>query len=126
MNKTELLEARKERIFRAVALERPDRTPVILEYAAFAAKMTNMHLSEFVSDGNRSVRAMIQTFHRVGGADAINYGGGSSAAGLAFLWMSKVKMPGIDLPEDELWQVDETELMKPEDYDRILVEGLPF
>jgi uroporphyrinogen-III decarboxylase len=125
MNKTELLKARKERILKAIALERPDRTPVILEYAAFAAKVTKMRMSEFVNDANRSVRAMIQTFHMVGGADAINYGGGSNVLGLSFLWMSKVKIPGIDLPEDELWQVDEAELMKPEDYDRILVEGWP-
>lgn len=32
-------------------------------------------------------------------------------------------MPGVDLPHDEIWQVVETELMQPEDYDRILEMG---
>jgi hypothetical protein len=125
VDKAELLKERKDRIFKAVALERPDRIPVILEYSAFAAKMTKMPLSEFVKDSKGSVKAMIQTFKMIGEADAINYGGVSSILGLACLWMSKVKVPGVDLPEDELWQVDEAERMEPEDYERILVEGWP-
>lgn len=32
-------------------------------------------------------------------------------------------MPGRDLPEDEVWQVDEQELMKIEDYDIIIDKG---
>ena len=36
-----------------------------------------------------------------------------------------MKVPGIDLPADDMWQVVETELMKVEDYDRILEIGWP-
>jgi len=32
---------------------------------------------------------------------------------------------GVDLAYDEMWQMDETELMKPEDYDRILESDWP-
>ena len=124
MGKATLLKERKDRILKAIALEKPDRTPVILEYAAFAAKVTHMPISDFVSDVNNSIKAMIQAFHIVGEADAINYGA-FCVSGLAYVWMSKVKVPGVDLPEHEIWQVAEAELMKPEDYDRIVAEGWP-
>ena len=54
---------------------------------------------------------MIRAFHLVGGADAINYGAYSPYS-LCYLWMSKVKVPGVDLPDDAMWQVVERELNK--------------
>jgi hypothetical protein len=39
--------------------------------------------------------------------------------------MAKVRVPGVDLPENEMWQVVETELMMPADYDQILQKGWP-
>ena len=39
--------------------------------------------------------------------------------------MSKVAVPGLDLPGDEMWQVVETELMTRGDYDRLLDMGWP-
>ena len=38
---------------------------------------------------------------------------------------SKVRVPGVDLAEDDMWQVVETELMMREDYDRLLHMGWP-
>jgi uroporphyrinogen-III decarboxylase len=37
-------------------------------------------------------------------------------------WLSNVKVPGVELPPDELWQVEEAETMKVDDYKKI-VEG---
>ncbi|HAM14977.1 MAG TPA: hypothetical protein DCP91_03790 [Eggerthellaceae bacterium] len=42
---------------------------------------------------------------------------------LSLLWLSKVKVPGQELGRNELWQVDELELIEQEDYDRILEMG---
>lgn len=67
---------------------------------------------------------MIRAFQMVGEADAINYGL-YTPYGLSYLWMSKVKVPGVDLPEDAACQVVESELMVTEDYDQILSEGWP-
>jgi uroporphyrinogen-III decarboxylase len=39
--------------------------------------------------------------------------------------MTKVRVPGVDLPPDALWQVEEKELMTREDYGRILEQGWP-
>ena len=42
------------------------------------------------------------------------------------MWMTRVKRPGYDgLGPDEPWQVEESGLMTPEDYDTILEVGWP-
>ena len=124
MTPAQLLEERQARIMKAVALEKPDRTPVVLEYAGFAAAVTGTPLSEFLGSLARSVEVMIEAFHLAEGADAVDYGAYSAYA-LCYLWMSKVKVPGVDLPAGAAFQVVESELMKAEDYDSILSEGWP-
>jgi hypothetical protein len=57
-------------------------------------------------------------------ADAINYGS-FDPYGLCFIFGSKIRVAGVDLPETGDWQVVEKELMTEEDYDRILEEGWP-
>ena len=65
---------------------------------------------------------MIEAYRRVGDADAINYGSFSPYL-LSHSFGAKVRVPGVDLPPDQLWQVVETELMTREDYDFILDIG---
>ena len=74
MNEAELFAQRQTRMFRAVALEKPDRVPVVLEYAGFAASITGTPLSEFLGSIARSVEVMIEAFNAVGNADGIDYG----------------------------------------------------
>jgi hypothetical protein len=115
------------RIKKTVALEAPDRVPVVLEYAGFAARVTQTPYSEFLLDLKRSAEVMIEAYRmvgEVGEADAMNYGRFSPYA-LAYLWLSRVRVPGVDLPADEPYQVVETESMTRDDYDRILEEGWP-
>jgi len=47
----------------------------------------------------------------------------SDPALLSYQWLSRVKLPGVDLPDDEQWQVQELELLQPDDYQRIVDEG---
>jgi hypothetical protein len=124
MNPELLLKKRLSRIQRAVALEAPDRTPVILEYAGFAAHVTDTPMAEFLSSPSRNLEIMMRAFERIGDGDAVNYGS-FWPYGLCYAFMSKVRVPGVDLPENVMWQVAETELMLPEDYDRILKLGWP-
>lgn len=119
-----LREERTARILRTVAMERPDRTPVVLEFAGFAATVTGNPMTAFLASVSASVDMMIQAFRLIGPADAVDYGAYSPYA-LCSLWMSKVKVPGVDLPPDAALQVAEAELMTPEDYDRILSRGWP-
>jgi uroporphyrinogen-III decarboxylase len=122
MDVASIFEERKTRILRAVSFERPDRVPVVLEYAGFAALVTDTPMAEFVSTPASVTQTMIEAFRRVGGGDAINYGS-FSPYGLSYSFGAKVRVPGIDLPPDEIWQVLESELMTREDYDRILDIG---
>ena len=60
-----------------------------------------------------------------GAADAINYGSFSPFS-LSDIWLSKVSVPGLDLPEDASNQVVEKELMTTDDYDVIIIGGHEF
>lgn len=113
---------RKKRILDAVQLKKPDRIPVVLEYSSFAAHVTHTTFSEFISTPAKATDTMIKAFRLIGDGDAINYGSFSPYR-LCYLFGSKVRVPGVELPSNEMWQVVETELMREEDYDRILEIG---
>jgi hypothetical protein len=120
----DLYNQRLTRILKAVALEEPDRTPVVLEYSGFAAYVTQTPMAAFLRSPKTNVDAMIQAFHIVGESDAINYGA-FWPYGLCYDFMARVRVPGVDLPKNEMWQVVETELIGRNDYDRILDLGWP-
>lgn len=122
MNQEVTLKQRMIRIQEAIALRRPDRIPVVLEYAGFAAHATGIPMAEFLSSPKTATRTMIQAYHLIGDGDAINYGS-FSAYGLSYLFGAKVRVPGVELPPNEMWQVVEKEIMSREDYDRILDVG---
>ena len=124
MPQTYLLEHRLKRILKAVALEKPDRTPVVLQYSGFAAYVTNTPMAEYLSTPLKATETMIRAYQLVGDGDAVNYGS-FSPYGLCYLFGSKVKVPGIELADNEMWQVLETEIMTLQDYDRILEMGWP-
>jgi hypothetical protein len=127
MGTGQLLTERLERIKKAVALEAPDRVPVVLGYAGFAARVTRTPYPEFLLDSRRSLEVMMDAYRMVGEvaeAGAVNYGRFSPYL-LAYQWLSKVRVPGVDLPTDEPYQVVETQSMTRDDYDRILEEGWP-
>ena len=122
MSNKALYNERLTRILKAVALEQPDRTPVVLEYSGFAAYATRTPMAAFLKSPQTNIDTMIKAFELVGDGDAINYGA-FWPYGLCYDFMSRVRVPGVDLPENEMWQVTETRLMDRNDYDRILQHG---
>ena len=124
MSSSNLYRQRLNRILTAVDLKKPDRTPVVLEYSGFAAYVTKTQMAEFLRSPTTTLETMIQAFGMVGDADAINYGS-FWPYGLCYDYMSEVRVPGVDLPEDDMWQVVESELMTRDDYDLILRTGWP-
>ncbi len=124
MSKKVQYQKRLNRILRTVALEKPDRIPVVLEYAGFAAHVTQTPMAEFLGDPEKNLQTMIEAYRMVGGGDAINYGS-FWPYNLCYDFMAKVSVPGVDLPENEMWQVVEKELMTRDDYDRIVDLGWP-
>jgi hypothetical protein len=79
-------------------------------------------MAEFVRSPKNATETMIQAYRLIGGGDAMNYGS-FYPYWLCYSFGAEVKIPGIDLPENEIWQVLETEVMSLEDYDRILDRG---
>lgn len=124
MNNFDLYHERLTRILKAVALEAPDRVPVVLEYSGFAAYVTRTQMAEFLRSPKKNLDTMIQAYRLVGDGDAINYGT-FWPYGLCYDFMSRVAVPGVDLPDHEMWQVVESALMQREDYDRLLGMGWP-
>ena len=55
MSTEDLYNQRLERILKAVALEKPDRTPVVLEYSGFAAYVTHTPMAEFLRSPKTNV-----------------------------------------------------------------------
>jgi len=112
------------RILDAVALREPDRVPVVLEYSGFAALATGIPMAEFLRSPQNALEAMIGAYRLIGGGDAVNYGT-FWPYGLCYDYMAKVRVPGVDLPPDGMWQVVESELLQRSDYRRILEVGWP-
>ncbi|MHB1475240.1 MAG: uroporphyrinogen decarboxylase family protein, partial [Dermatophilaceae bacterium] len=118
----ELYEQRIARIAAAVALEKPDRVPVIPLGDAFAANVMGVSLAEFCTNPEVAYPTIIEAFTSLGDIDGIQHAS-YSVSSLSTMWLSKVLWPGRDLPEDALWQVAEAELMTVDDYDAIAADG---
>ncbi|OGL17215.1 MAG: hypothetical protein A3K12_06655 [Candidatus Rokubacteria bacterium RIFCSPLOWO2_12_FULL_71_19] len=121
-----LYQERAERIRRAMALEPVDRLPVIYMGTAFSPRYTGMSIARFCADPQARVDATLAAMERLGDLDGINaVPAGRITPALSRMWLSRVAVPGRELPEDSLWQVDEAEVMTIEDYEVIVREGWP-
>jgi hypothetical protein len=112
----------EKRIRDAVALREPDRVPVVPNGPAWPGRAMGVKMSEIATNPPVSTKAIVDAYTGLGSIEGIQ-SPAYHVCTLSIQWLSRVKVPGRDLPEDELWQVDETELMKLEDYDAIVDEG---
>lgn len=118
-----ILEERKQRIEAAVALESVERTPIIAGNSACNASFCNVKLADYVSDMELNVTCNIKGFEMCGDMEGSQIRTVSPEI-LPSMWLSRIKVPGRELFDNELWQVCEAELVKQEDYDIILEEGV--
>ncbi len=124
MSNEALYQERLNLIKKAIACEPVDRVPIAFLGPAFAPRYMGMSMARFIEDGEAAMHVTPDALDKLGGFDAIN----SAVVGrfsviLTTLWLSRIKVPGRDLPPDSLWQVDEAEVMTPEDYDFIAENG---
>ena len=112
----------ERRIRDAVALKTPDRVPVVPVGDAFAAHVAGVKVSEFCTDPVVAYKTMVEVFTGLGELDGIQHAGYNVNL-LSIIWLSKVKIPGRDLGENDDWQVQESEVMTEADYDAIIDEG---
>jgi len=123
MDNTALYQERFNRIKKVIALEPVDRVPIVLQGSAFSARHYGMTMEEYCRKSNASLVTNLKTTADYGFDGANLAGGGRITALLTPMWLSRVGVPGKDLPADSLWQVREAEVMTIEDYDTILKTG---
>jgi uroporphyrinogen-III decarboxylase len=94
----------------------------------FAPRYMGMTIAQFCADPDDCAEVTFGTMDRLGADvfDAVNaLPCGRIGPALTSLWLSRIAIPGRDLPEDGLWQVLEHEVMTLDDYDTILDVGWP-
>jgi uroporphyrinogen-III decarboxylase len=101
-----------------------NRIAVIYMGFAFAPRYMGMSIAKFCADAEAACDITIAAMDRLGGPDGINSVAFSRITpGTTALWLSRVAVPGKDLPADSLWQVLEKEVMTQADYDLIIEKG---
>jgi len=121
-----LFEERLNRLNKAIRWEPVDRAPVVFMALAFAPLYSGMPLSRYVKDGDAALDANLEAADRLGDFDGFNaFPGWIVPYDLTASWLSRIALPGDELPENTLWQVREAEVMTLGDYDVILEHGWP-
>jgi hypothetical protein len=119
---TELYQRHEQRIRDAVTLKKPDRIPVVPNGPAWPGRALGVPISEIATNPLISRQTIVDAYVGLGEIDGIQ-SPAYHVCTLSIQWLSRVKRPGRELPRDELWQVDEAEIMKLEDYDKIVDQG---
>jgi len=117
----------EERVWAAVRLEKPDRVPShILATAAFT-KTVGGTVGDLYTNEDKSWAAMDKVWNYTGGWDMMIVVAGMSTGAWklasALGMLVKLRLPGVDLPDDYTIQAVEEEVLKPEDYDTICEIG---
>jgi hypothetical protein len=124
MNKEALYQERLARIKNVINLEPVDRIPVIQNASAFGPRYMGMSMAEYCADPEASLDVTIASMDKLGRLDGINAAlAGRITPMLSTLWLSRIAVPGRDLPPDSLYQVREAEVMTTADYDVIINKG---
>jgi uroporphyrinogen-III decarboxylase len=120
----QLYQERQNRIKKAINLEPVDRVPVVFEGMAFAPRYLGMSIADFCNDPEAPVYTALDTMDKIGGFDGINAAvAGRTTILIAASWLSRVNIPGRQLPPDTVWQIQEAEVMTTNDYDTIINKG---
>jgi len=127
MDNKQLSEQRLDRIMKAVRHEKPDRTPLqLIGNIAFLKYVDpESKIVDYVRDPVGCMKKVIAGFGHLKNIDAIN-GAGIWAPTVGAFWLSKSKIPGRELGDDDLWQIDEQPFMTREDYDVIIDKGFKW
>ena len=113
---------RMGRIQTAIHCGTPDRVPLSLVLDTFACNTVGVKYSEFCADLDVAGQTMLAATEKLGDVDSVQWATYAPAV-LGMLWLAPMKLPGRDLPEDSLWQLDEQVRIQAEDYDRIVEMG---
>lgn len=123
-NKTDLWKERNARLRNAINYEPVDRIPLLFQGTAWLPVFQGIPLSRYCTEPDVALSSTLDALDALGDIDGVNMQvSGILPVRLASIWLSRVEIPGRELPPDTLWQVHEAEVMKVEDYDIILNKG---
>lgn len=103
------------RIQAAIALERTDRIPVAPWLGLYAATYTGLSKRDFIFSDRKRHAAIVKTAVDLGPWD-MTYMGENASELMLLAAPARIHWPGIELPDDEVHQVEEFELLRPDDY----------
>ena len=120
-------DARYQKVMDCIAFKNEHVVSTQMGQAVAPSFDDSITLAEFMDDTQKGIDAFIRFvdgLNERAPIDCINfaYPAGHKAA-LTMCWWSKLNMPGHELPEDAVWQVEESERMSRADYDTIIEEG---
>ena len=118
--------SRWERVVATVAMEKPDRVPVVpLLCKTAALTLQGLTQGQGNLDIDLAMRAMVDTFDEYGGWDALYLEIPDTEAFQTLFWKQPLRflVPGKDIPEDQVMQAFEREVLQVEEYGRIAEEG---
>jgi uroporphyrinogen-III decarboxylase len=115
-----------ERLWAAIRLEHPDRVPVIPTLLPEpAAGLAGLTLAQVAEDNQLAVDAVFRVFDAYGGWDN-PYPAAYAPVQLqaSGVYPMKMRIPGVDLGEDDEFQLLEEEVLQPGDYGAICEMGM--
>ncbi len=116
---------RLDRMNKAIRCEPVDQVPVVFMGLAFAPRLMGMKMSQYVLDNEAAHQVKLDFMDEMPGFDAVMRADGVAGSYMAVSWLSHVNLPGRELPEDALWQLQEAEVMTQDDYEAIVAQGWP-
>ena len=115
-----------ERLDATIAMEPVDRVPVCLMAMFFCARHQGVLTEEFIADDTLYQGTIEKTFDELGGWDVIFSGGKLAPILFSHSVPARLKLPGVELPSDSVWQFDEIEQMTVDEYDLVIDLLLPL
>ncbi|MCR4436859.1 MAG: uroporphyrinogen decarboxylase family protein [Clostridiales bacterium] len=128
-NKTgqQLFNEHIERLKKAISTQKTDRPPIVLNVDAFALRYMGEKLSAIIKDPEYGNELILKAILKLGDGEVDGTGMVPVfPSNNGIFSLAKIKLPGRELPEDMLWQVDEVGYMTEEDYDVIIDKGWSF
>ncbi|MCR4436472.1 MAG: uroporphyrinogen decarboxylase family protein [Clostridiales bacterium] len=103
-------------------MKKTDRPPIVSNADAFYVQYAGGKISDLVTDVVRGNEEVIEGMQKMGDIDSIELAG-CYPPSMGLFFLADIKVPGRDLPDNMIWQIDEKNPMTEEDYDTIIDKG---
>ncbi len=114
-----------DRLRACVSLEDVDRPGILPSYMDRLASLRHgLSFADIIENPDEASRAMRLLWEELGGyGDCTYYAGGTDIYYLAVKHLTRIKLPGRELPRDDYWQIMETPVFSRDEYDLLIEKG---